>query len=483
MFKQLLKDSAIYGFADFFLKVIAFFTFPVFAHLLSVNDFGIMTFATVIAGFVGMFLSLGLNNAIQRFYFDPSFPPGKRPLLVSTGYIVLAVWATILTLFCILIAYIFRDFTLQKYQLPFSYLALALLTNIPILLLTYSNDTIRLHFKPVNFLVLSFCRNVSGVALAIFLMKYYHMGLLGYFVANLIGVAVFIPLGIYLTRKDCKWLFDFSIARKIIRFGYPFIFAGLAYWAFGSMDRWMLGEWSTMEQVGLYSIAFKIGSVLLFVSSAFGQAWAPVAIKIMNDNPGTYKVLYSKLFTYWFAFLLLVGTATAFFSNEFLRLLTPQSYWAAGDVCVWVTAGLVISGTTQLTAIGISISQKTKYLTYIAWLTAIVNFVLNFFLIPRFGALGSAMATTFTYFVLSGGYLFISQKVHPLTLQKNKLIALLCILLLTIPVSLYLNSFEWNLMVISIKLLWLAGLTSIFFIFRIIDIKPLKEMFLKRKYA
>jgi len=481
MFKQLLKDSAIYGFSDFILKLAAFFTFPIFAHLLTLNDFGVMTLATVIAGFVGMFISLGLNNAIQRFYFDSSFPKSKRPVLVSTGYIVLAVWSILLTLLCIFIAYLFRDYTLHKYQLPFSYLALALLTNIPVLLLTYSNDTIRLHFKPVNFLILSFCRNMTGVILAIFLMKYYNMGLYGYFIANLIGVAVFIPLGIYFTRNDCKLLFDFKVARKIIQFGYPFVFAGLAYWLFSSMDRWMLGQWSTMEQVGLYSIAFKIGSIVLFVNSAFAQAWSPVAIKIMNQYPDTYKTLFSKLFTFWFAFLLLIGTIAATFSSEFLRLFTPQSYWAASNISVWVTIGMIINGTTQLTALGISISKRTKFLTSISWITAIINFLLNYFLIPRLGALGSAIATTFTYLILSGGYLFISQKVHTLPLQKNKLVILFSILILTTAVSLYLNSISWNMSMLFIKCFWVAIIIFLFFLFKIIDPTSIKEMIFKKE--
>lgn len=108
MFKQLLRDTALYGFSDFLFKILAFFTFPIFAHLLSVNDYGVMSFAGVIAGFVGMFLNLGLNNAVQRFYFDNNFEESDRPSLVSTGYIVMAVWSTALTLICILLAYLFK---------------------------------------------------------------------------------------------------------------------------------------------------------------------------------------------------------------------------------------------------------------------------------------------------------------------------------------------------------------------------------------
>jgi O-antigen/teichoic acid export membrane protein len=481
MFKQLLKDSALYGFADMLLKVLAFFTFPVFAHLLSVNDYGVLSLAAVIAGFVSLFINLGLNNAVQRFYFDNSLEEKQRPALVSTGYFLIAIWSIILTAVCILIAYYFRDYTQRKYDLPFSYLALALLANIPAQLLTFSNDTIRLHFKPKKFFLLALFRNLGGVVLAIILMKYFKLGLYGYFIANFLGAAVFIPIGIWLTKQDFRFIIDRKIGRMIIRFGYPFIFAGLGYWLFSSMDRWMLGEWSTVEEIGLYSIAFKIGSIVMFVNAAFGQAWSPIAIKVMNENPETYKALFSKLFNYWFALLLIIGAGTALFTTEFLRFTTPKPYWKADNATIWVTMGLVFSGTTQLTALGISISKQTKFFTYIAWVTAILNFAINYFLIPKWGALGSAIATTVTYVILSGGYLYFSQRLHPLPLEHNKILMLLFFLAVTIVLGMLFNNYEWNLYLSLGKICWIGFMALVFFRLRIIELPQLKLMFFTKR--
>jgi O-antigen/teichoic acid export membrane protein len=291
-----------------------------------------------------------------------------------------------------------------------------------------------------------------------------------------------VPLGIYLTKADSKLIFDFSIAKNLIKFGYPFVFAGLAYWLFGSMDRWMLGEWSTMEQVGLYSIAFKIGSVILFVSAAFGQAWSPVAIKLMNDNPLTYRQLFGQLFIYWFAFLLILGTIATLFVVEFLFLAAPEEYWKASYTSIWITMGLVISGTTQLTAIGISISKKTQYFTYVAWLTAIVNFAINYLLIPKYGSLGSAIATFITYILLSSSYLSISQKLHPIPIDTLKLSILLFFLFSTIAISSWFNSLFWSWNLSVYKIIWIIFMIIVFITGKIIDINHIKMIFIKRNY-
>ena len=62
-------------------------------------------------------------------------------------------------------------------------------------------------------------------------------------------------------------------AKKLINYGYPFIFAAMAYWIFGSIDRWMLFYLRDTEEVGLYSIAFRFSLIPMFLANAFGQAW------------------------------------------------------------------------------------------------------------------------------------------------------------------------------------------------------------------
>ena len=41
-------------------------------------------------------------------------------------------------------------------------------------------------------------------------------------------------------------------------FGFPFIFSDMANWIYASIDRWMLGNLSTLTAVGYYSMAFKL---------------------------------------------------------------------------------------------------------------------------------------------------------------------------------------------------------------------------------
>jgi O-antigen/teichoic acid export membrane protein len=217
---------------------------------------------------------------------------------------------------------------------------------------------------------------------------------------------------------------DQVVTRKLIRFGYPFIYAGLAFWLFGSMDRWLLAYMSTVEEVGIYSIAYRFASVILFVSMAFGQAWSPLAIKIQADHPQIYRAIYVDILLALLCGMLLIGSGVALFSQEILIWLMPAEYYGAALLLSVLTLGLILQSTLQVTAIGISLEKKTYLFGRLSWMAVALNLILNLLMIPAAGGLGAAIATALSYLFLTGAYLFYTQRLHPLPLPWGKLLVL-----------------------------------------------------------
>ena len=79
MLRNLIKNTAIYGLGDFVFKFIGFAVFPIYAHTFSVEEFGAMALVTTLAGLVGIFLNVGMNNSIQRFLLGPRDARGSSP--------------------------------------------------------------------------------------------------------------------------------------------------------------------------------------------------------------------------------------------------------------------------------------------------------------------------------------------------------------------------------------------------------------------
>jgi O-antigen/teichoic acid export membrane protein len=357
---------------------------------------------------------------------------------------------------------------------------IALLTVVPEQVLQYCLDTLRLHFAPGKFAVVSLLKNLLGVVIGLVLILKFGLGLEGLFLGGLIGATAAVPLALAMIRKDLtSSAFDFPTVRRLAIFGYPFIFGGLAYWVFSSADRWMLAELSTAAQVGLYAVAFKFATIILFLNAAFGQAWSPAAMKIRRDLP-EYREVYARVLSVWYFLLVLVGTGVALFAAEVLRLLTPAEYWDAAPALAVLVMGAVLSGTTQITAIGISLEKKTKLFAVAAWVTAVVNVVANLVLIPRWGALGAAAATFLSYGLLTALYLGWSQKLHPIPLEKRNLGYCVGLTLAVVALSGSSLLLEASILAVLAKLALLALIAMGAFALGILDVRSLRGAILAR---
>lgn len=438
MLKKGGRHILIYGGTDFIFKFVNFAVFPVYANIFSVEEFGVMELALVSAGLVGIISNFGINNAVQRFYWDQEAGRKEQADIVSTGIYLLLICSTLVVGAVFAGLYPLKDVLQSNYGLPWIVVCLALVSVIPDQLIRYSLDTIRLHFSPWKFAFISFIRNLSSVVIGLFLIVMLGYGIDGFFWGILLAVVVALPFGIAFIKRDLRFEYRKDTAKRIFTYGYPFIFAGLAYWIFGSMDRWMLAQMADTTQVGLYSISFKFAGIVMFINSAFGQAWSPMAMKVRRDYC-TYREIYSSILTLLFFVLVLIGMLIALFSKEILILITPMEYWLAAPIMGTVVMGAVLSGTTQVTAVGISIKRRTKLFATAAWITAIVNFTLNWILIPHYGAFGAGLATLISYGILTALYMYWSQKLHPIPLEKYKLGYLVSVVVMVVPVTLFIN--------------------------------------------
>ena len=475
MLKGFAKDVALYGGVDLLFRLAQFAAIPVYAHLLSVTDFGRLALLTVTAALLGLVLNLGVNNAIQRFYFDRAIAAQERPLLVSTGLIQLCLSGLLATAVGGAVLWSLSDEISQSYGVAGTLVAIVLLTALPEQIAQYTLDAVRLQFAPIKFCVIALVKNLLGVLLGLWLVLQWDLGVAGLLLGTLLAAVAAVPIGLLMIRRDLTWRVSCALAGRLFQYGYPFVFAGAAYWVFGSMDRWMLIELADAEQVGLFSMGFKLGSVVTFLIFAFSQAWSPFAFRAHGQDPA-YRHLYARVLSGWFFVLALTGLSISLFGREVLMVLTPAAYWPSAPIVGICAAGLALYGTTHITAVGLSLERKTMLLTYGAWLAAITNVLLNLVLIPRFGALGTASSTLVAYAVLTASLLYWSQRLHPLPLEWIKLGFSMVIVMLSFAVAFLVDNVEVGLAAGALKIALIVVVLAGAFAVGIVDRELLRQV-------
>ena len=470
MLRNLVKDSAIYGGADFATKALAFFAFPIIAAALSPLAYGAMELIMTTTALLGLAMNCGLNNSVQRYYWDKDTEESERPTVVSSGLVTLVIFGILAVIFgCAMVPLLLPY--VRRAELPMSSVALisALVLMVLSQWLQYMLDVTRLHFSPWRFLSLSLITRILGLGLGVAVVVWLRWGVDGLLAVQALAALATLPLSLWLVRKDLTLNVRLTWVKQLTHFGYPFIFSGMAYWLFGSMDRWMLASMTSVEEVGIYSIAFRFASIVMFVSVAFGQAWSPHAIKIRTDSPETYREVYARVLLLLLFVMLIVGGGVALFSGELIGIIMTDEYGASAIPLAVLCFGIILQSTQQITAIGISLEKKTFLFARLAWFTALINLILNAILIPGFGDQGAAWATTASYMVLTGSYMFYTQRLHPLPIQWGKLLLMAiiggCLLFISVVKNTVVISWE----VVALKLF--VGIICVVLLVRVLPLR------------
>ena len=124
VFNRLFKDSAVYSGADFLTKALSFFIFPIIAATLSPKAFGSLEIIFTVTGLLGLIMNCGLNNSVQRFYWDKDTTAGYQRSIVTSGLVAQVFFGCTAMLvgltFILLLFLLYKNGAGQSRKLPWS---------------------------------------------------------------------------------------------------------------------------------------------------------------------------------------------------------------------------------------------------------------------------------------------------------------------------------------------------------------------------
>jgi O-antigen/teichoic acid export membrane protein len=206
--------------------------------------------------------------------------------------------------------------------------------------------------------------------------------------------------------------------RLLVRTSAPLVPANLAVWVLTYGDRLFLPRSVAFQQIGLYDIANKLASGLALLVEPFKSAWGPFALSIQQDAnaPRTY----SKVLTYYCIVGLGLGLALSLFAHEALLIVTTPQFVGA-ERYIWLLALTSLSsGFGLIVTIGLLIEKKLAQVAWLVTVSAGLNTLLNFTLIPPLGVLGAAMATAVAYMASALLTAIRAQRAHAIPYEWRK---------------------------------------------------------------
>ncbi len=463
--RALSKDVLVYGAGDFANKALGFISVPIYTRIFVPDEYAALALAATLSALISGLLILGGDTALARFWFEDETKEAHRRL-VTTWIGFLAIWGVVVALLLAPIVPAFVRFsditdvggTIRNGRYVVFWVALAIL---PVALVSRMlAQILRNEFRPVAYAATSLVIGVTGLPIGVFAVTQADLGVTGIFIGILTGEALALVIRLWLTRDTITGHFDGVLLRRLLRFALPLVPVTVSFWVFTASDRVVLGKLGSLEELGYYSLALSVASIFALATGAVGQAWMPRAIRLYEtDKPRAARVIGASL-TYYLFVLGLAAVVISAFAPEIIRILAAPKYAPAADVLPLLVVGSVAYGTNILTASGMTLTHRTGRLASASAAAAVVNVGFALALVPRLGMHGAALAGVLGYAVLTGLYLWISQRLWPIDLEVRRLLTIVCALGATV----LLTSDIWALPLAARAVLPVAFVTTVILI-------------------
>lgn len=198
-----------------------------------------------------------------------------------------------------------------------------------------------------------------------------------------------------------RWKFDWGTLKSLVSKSWLLMFSSLSAIIYLKIDQVMLGIMVSDIELGIYSAAVKLSESWYFIPLILSNALFPAILEAKNSGPKKYMSRLQQLSDVFFLTALFLALATSFLANYIIDFLYGFEYYASVIILklhIWAALFIFLRAILSKWLI----AEDMYRFSLISQLSgAVVNVVLNYFLIPAYGGLGAAIATVISYAVTS----------------------------------------------------------------------------------
>ena len=478
LLKQFSKDALVFGLGKGIKKFIGLLLLPIYTRALSPEEFGILD--TLGAGlfFLTTLFGFGLDSASSYFFFQSQDEKerGKILFTVFSLRLLVIIPAVIISFFCKPISLLI--FGTEEYTTAVLITSLLIPVNM---LMSEQEHIYRFYRNPWGYNFITITKSLTNIGAGILLVVHYQLSVFGAQTASLISTIIIIVISLLsFTRKKYHFQFSRAWAKKMIKYGFPLVWAGIAVWVYSVSDRFILLHFHDSTQIGYYSIgstfAQPVGLINMAVQMSFGAIFYEVFHKELTKEKYKSKKLLQDVVKVYIIIASIAVCYLSIFSYEIIGFITTPEYLPGTIVVPIISVAFIFAQLSEIVPVGISISEKTWHFTWIIGVAASVNLILNLIFIPTYGYAGAAATTLAAYLVYFTLADWVSKQYFDTEIPRFKIYFFLTIILgvsLAFPV---LETYHNVHMGIGIKMLSAILVLSLPLLLQIISIDQIKTL-------
>ncbi len=388
-YRYLLKNFGILTISSFGSKILAFLLVPIYTRYLTTEEYGTFDLYTTTVTLLVPVLTLNIAESVLRFSLDKS-------------YNIKEIWSIGLkysSISCMLLAIII--IINHKYQL----VPILDELNLELFILflgTFFYDLFSKFARGIdkvkNVGIAGIINSIVLLSLNIILLTKFNLGLKGYLWAYCMSYLC--PILYYFFSLEIWNYFTLKISNKssieMVRYSAPLILDTVGWWVNNASDRYIVTWICGVAVNGIYSVSYKIPSILNMINSIFGQAWTLSAVKEF-DNDDLRDVFYTNIYRIYNCCMVLVCSALIIFDKVIAQLLFANDFYSAWQYAPFLMISVVFSALMTVMGGVFLAAKQSKELGMMTAIGAVFNTILNFVFVCIIGSVGAAISTMLTY--------------------------------------------------------------------------------------
>lgn len=222
----------------------------------------------------------------------------------------------------------------------------------------------------------------------------------GFMMIVVVATAIALCLTTYWWRKEIpKEVLQAKVAlqsREWLQTGRAMIFVAGFQVVLAQSDTVMIGTLVGDRETGLYAIANRLSSLLIFVLVAFNSALSPLVADLYTQRKRReLQKIVNKGVNLVFL-LTLIPALVLIFGNQLILSLFGQEFLASRPILLVLIIGQITNASAGPVSLLLNMTGHHDDTVKVMGVTALNNIVLNGILIPQYGAIGAAAATSAT---------------------------------------------------------------------------------------
>ena len=388
-----VKASVAYTVCSIIQKCLSLITVSIFARLLTEEEYGLSVVYTSVMNLIIIFTSLELpfgsfSTAMTKFEEHDKYVSSLNGLctILMLGYYGIYLWG--------------HEFWDNLFKLPS---ALMIIMGAEMLFSTAKAFWLgqnRFELKYKNVIFVTIFQTVLTVCLSVFAVLIVKTG--KGFAKVIVGSCIEIVIGfvIYLNSiVKGKTFFEKRYWIYALKFNIPLIPYYLSQMIFNQSDRIMIDHLIGRREAALYGVGYNLSMILMFVLNSINNSYIPwMYTKIKNNEYDENKKLSIGL-------ILFIGISLLAFiaiGPELLFIMGGKKYISANGVITPIACSMLLLFYSQLFTCVMFYYEDKFFLVFGSIIAALINIILNYLYIPKFGFVAAAYTTLISYFVFCG---------------------------------------------------------------------------------